>query len=245
MSAIGFDKQRKYLEHSPEDGPLIVSFSGIDGAGKTTQIEQLASWLREAGFRVRMVRYWDDAAALRRWRELAGHTLFKGDHGVGTPEKPVARRDKNVQTWYMLVVRLFLCFLDAVRLQWLFADLTQGEHDVVIFDRYIYDQIANLNLKSSGVRTLALLLLKCAPRPGVAYLLDADPSLARSRKPEYPIEFLQWNRNNYLTLGRMAGMCVVSADTAVEVAATVRKIFVSGLTQRPDINLKVSRISQT
>jgi precorrin-6A synthase len=35
--------------------PVVVSFSGIDGAGKSTQIEALAARAREAGLRVRVV----------------------------------------------------------------------------------------------------------------------------------------------------------------------------------------------
>ena len=47
-------------------------------------------------------------------REFSGHTLFKGEKGVGSPDKPVNRRDKNVRSWYMTTVRLLLYFLDAM-----------------------------------------------------------------------------------------------------------------------------------
>jgi ABC-type uncharacterized transport system ATPase subunit len=83
----------------------IVSFSGIDGAGKSTQIEMLRARLSQAGFQVSLLAFWDQVATLTSVREFSGHTLFKGEKGVGSPEKPVNRRDKNVRSWYMTLVR--------------------------------------------------------------------------------------------------------------------------------------------
>src|ERR1700758_247852 len=93
---------------------IFVSFSGIDGAGKSTQIENLAFHLRQDVLRVHVVRFWDDIAKLKGIRETSGHKMFKGDKGVGTPSAPINRRDKNVQSGVMTCVRLFLYLVDAV-----------------------------------------------------------------------------------------------------------------------------------
>src|SRR5277367_903364 len=126
--------------------PRFVSFSGIDGAGKSTQIEALRSRLIAAGARVLLITFWNDVARLTRLREVTGHTLFKGDEGVGTPTAPVDRRDKNVQSWYMTVLRFGLYFVDAISLRIVVATTRRSDADVVIFDRYLYDELANLSL---------------------------------------------------------------------------------------------------
>jgi len=106
------------IKKSPENRrPILVSFSGIDGAGKSTQIDALTARVNEIGLRVLLVTFWDDVARLTRLREASGHTLFRGEKGVGTPTKPVNRRDKNVQSWYMTPVRFFLYFADALSLR--------------------------------------------------------------------------------------------------------------------------------
>src|SRR6204780_4012597 len=122
----------------------FVSFSGIDGAGKITQIENLRARLNEAGARDLLITFWDDIAMLTRIREVSGHTLFKGESGVGTPARPVNRRDKNVQSWYMTAVRFGLYFVDAISLRMVMAKTLRADADVVIFDRYCYDELANL-----------------------------------------------------------------------------------------------------
>ena len=42
----------------------FVSFSGMDGAGKSTQIEISSAHMQEAGLRVRIITFWDDMARL-------------------------------------------------------------------------------------------------------------------------------------------------------------------------------------
>jgi thymidylate kinase len=93
---------------------------------------------------------------------------------------------------------------------------------VVIFDRYLYDELANLPLRSRFTRSYIRLMLKFAPQPDVAYLLDADPVQARERKPEYPLDFVQSNRAAYLALSELSGsMTVIAPGTADEVASKV------------------------
>jgi thymidylate kinase len=221
--------------------PTLVSFSGIDGAGKSTQIEMLRERLTQAGFRVSLLAFWDDVATLTGVREFSGHTLFKGEKGVGSPTKPVNRRDKNVRSWYMTLVRFALYFLDAVSLCVVVAKQRRAGADVIIFDRYLHDELANLNLKQGIGRIYARLLLAITSQPDVAYLLDADPAQARERKPEYPVDFLHKSRAAYLDLSKMGGgMTVIPplpvAEAAEQVLQEISKKLGPGDLQRFSIS---------
>jgi thymidylate kinase len=136
---------------------------------------------------------------------------------VGAPDKPVARRDKNVQSPLLHLARGLLYLLDAIRLRLLAARLRQSDSDVVIFDRHLYDELANLPLGSRLARIYMGCISKVAPRPDIAFLLDADPAAARLRKPEYPLEFLEQNRDTYLRLARTVGLIVIPASGQAEV----------------------------
>jgi thymidylate kinase len=194
----------------------IVSFSGIDGAGKSTQIEHLRSSCEGMGLRVEAVIFWEDVAKLKRVRETAGHAIFKGDKGVGSPSTPINRRDKNVQSFPMTIVRLFIYLIDAISTRHAVKKARKSCADLVIFDRYIYDELANLALSNPSLRVYARLILKLTPRPDISYILDADPAQARARKPEYPLEFLITNRNAYLALSKIAGRLTVVPALAID-----------------------------
>ncbi|MGA9585682.1 MAG: thymidylate kinase [Terracidiphilus sp.] len=199
-------------------GVRIVSFSGVDGAGKSTQIERLCECLKERGLRVRHFRFWDDIARLKRFREGAGHTIFNGDKGIGSPEAPINRRDKNVGGWLMTCFRYFLYLADAISLRIVFQKALRSNVDVVIFDRYTYDELANLNLAQPLTRIYAHIIMHFIPRPEISFVLDADPVAARARKPEYPIEFVRMNRRAYVEMNRLFGGFTIIAPMGVEAA---------------------------
>lgn len=209
----------------------LISFSGIDGAGKSTQIANLRHHLGEAGMRVELVTFWDDVARLKWLREEAGHKVFKGDLGVGTPEAPIERRDKNVQTPLMNLVRLVLYFLDALSLRRRVKMALRSEADLVIFDRFCYDELANLNRRSSVQRLYIRAITKLVPRPSISFVLDADPEQARARKPEYPLDFLHSSRNAYLALSEMLGGITVIPPLPLELAKAEVLAHVCRMTQ--------------
>jgi len=198
----------------------IFSFSGIDGAGKSTQISELQAWLEGGAVRTELRSFWDDVVVLSRWRELMSRKAFKGDQEVGSPDKPLQRRDKNVTSPAVMAVRLFLYLADAIKLAVTVRRLRKSGVDVTIFDRYIYDELANLPLNKPWARGFARLILSLVPKPEAAYVIDADPAAAWARKPEYPREFVFRNRESYFYLARLAGNITVIAPGSIDTTAT-------------------------
>jgi thymidylate kinase len=202
---------------SRDAGFKIVSFSGIDGAGKSTQIRALQARLSALGLRSTIFTFWDDVVVLSRFRETASRRAFKGDQGIGSPQNPINRRDKNITSPQVVAIRFLLYFFDALHLRF-FSPKRREDADVVIYDRYIYDELANLPLHHWFARWYTRLILKIAPKPDIAYLIDADPAAARARKPEYPLEFLRENRERYLELSRLLGDMVTIEPLSIEAA---------------------------
>jgi thymidylate kinase len=201
----------------------LFSFSGIDGAGKSSQIQSLCEHLSHRGVSFRLVSFWDHVARFTWLRESTGHAVFGGDLGVGAPGAPIQRKDKNVRSWAMSCIRLFLYIADAMALRQFMHEAQTSGPEVLIFDRFIYDELANLPLQNSMVQSYVRAMATFVPRPDVSFLLDADPAAARVRKPEYPLEFLQFNRKSYLALSDLIGGFTVVAPAPIhEVKRKVR-----------------------
>ena len=206
--------------------PLLLTFSGVDGAGKSTQIENLRGFLEARGLGTRLLAFWDDVVVLSRFREGFVHRVFKSERGIGAPGKPVNRRDKNIHGWHVNLARHGLYLLDALNLRRVVAHARRSGAHVVIMDRYIYDELANLSLHNPLTRAFVRAVAALSPRPDIGYALDADPELARARKPEYPLEFLHTSRESYLRLAKMLGITVIPACSIEQAAAAVEQSFV-------------------
>ena len=223
-------------------GPLLVTFSGIDGAGKSTQIEGLRSTLHAAGVPTRLLAFWDDVVVGARYREGFVHKVYKSERGVGAPGRPVQRRDKNMRGRHLTAARHLLYLLDTIHLRRVVARERkaaraakgQDAAQVIILDRYIYDELANLNLRNPLSRAFVKLARWLAPRPDIAYLLDADPAAAHARKPEYPVAFMKQSRRAYFDLAGLLGTMTVIPALALPEAklavlkAAQRKLAASG-----------------
>lgn len=197
--------------------PFLISFSGIDGAGKTTQIEELASRLQKRGLSVLRLSFWDDVAI---WSEMRAGVGYRAtgwsDAGKASEGSFAPRNNKHVRKWYLTAARSAFYMLDVARLHWLLANQRLKSYDIVIFDRYVYDQIANIYSQSFAGRVYAKLVLSLTPAPDLAFVVDASPAAAFARKPEYPLEFVYRNRQTFLNLRDLAPQLIVVAEGEAE-----------------------------
>src|SRR5215471_14887641 len=202
---------------SPATGsPLLITFSGVDGSGKSTQIDTLRDALHAAGLNTHLLTFWDNAVVGMKYREAFVHQVYKSERGIGAPGKPVNRRDKNMRGCHLTLARHFLYLLDALHLCLVVARERRRDGvvpvEVIFFDRYIYDELANLNLENPLSRLFVQFVHRFIPRPDIAYLLDADPAAARARKPEYPVDFMVQCRQAYFDLAaQLRTMTVIPA----------------------------------
>lgn len=198
------------------DRPLLITFSGLDGSGKSTQIENVRKYLADAKLRVVRLAFWDDAVVGKRYRESFVHNVYGSEKGVGTPEAPVERRDKNMRSWYLSILRHGLYLLDAIHVCEVIARARRGSPDVIIMDRYIYDEFVNLPLRNPFSRVFVRAVSAFVPKPELALLLDADPNAARARKPEYPLEFMKDARHAYFCMASFVGRITVIPPVSLE-----------------------------
>ena len=192
----------------------IVTFSGIDGAGKTTQI-QFASWhLQKKGYRIARAAFWEDVAVFPQLRTDVSARVVST---APDPSRPLSlRNDKNVRAWYLTLIRAMFYLLDTLRLRLVVRKLRATSVDFIIFDRYVYDLLVQIAPRHWYTRLYNRALIALAPTPHLAFILDASPDEAFRRKPEYPLEFMHEYRRAFLKLRDFVPQLMVIPHGTVE-----------------------------
>lgn len=181
---------------------LVVAFSGLDGAGKSTQGAALGAALERLGVNATVV-----------WRPLGDNRILDL---VGRPAKRilsmlrfgpfrnVAERSAHgsvmsspddgdrsgvlTSSWATLVVLLNL----AAQRQAAARHALRGH--VVIYDRHVLDSAVRMRFlygRAGRSRLQRFLLRTAAPRADFAYLLEIDPHTSAARKPDWTIDQLE------------------------------------------------------
>ena len=168
----------KQKGHLHLQNSMLITLSGIDGGGKSSQAQALhdACEVSHVHARIAWTRI-GDTPVLRRLRRTRHR--FAQRHGATTP-RTFSRTGWRLVLWAVLASADYAAWLQSVR--WA---LWRG--DVVIADRYLCDFEVELSIRLHKERRLAALLLRAlhalAPKPRRAYLLRLDPALSRGRKP--------------------------------------------------------------
>ena len=193
---------------------IFIVFEGIDGAGKSTQIEMLAAALRERGIDPVLSREPTDGPWGRKLRESATTGRLS----------PADELQYFIHDRTEHVAKLIEPALAAGR--W------------VILDRYYYSTIAYQGVRGLDSRALRQQMELLFPKPDRVFLLDLDPATAVTRikhsRGEAPNEFeqreaLERIRKIFLALD-CAEMVVIDAN---QPAADVHQAILNSLPPSP------------
>ena len=188
---------------------LLITFSGMDGSGKTTAAERLVASLRTRG--VRAVYFYGHRPSYHKEKtQLSFSILFKSmwRRSGRTPEE--FARHPRVKTVYDLAT-----FLDYLIIQWrLFV--RRRPNTIVIVDRYVPDILAYLRFLGPTRSSIESLFVATAFDPDVALFFDVSPTQAFIRKQEQTPEELQRFADVYTTLRKEIPLVTVDAGGTID-----------------------------
>ncbi len=190
---------------------MLITFSGLDGAGKTTLIDKLSDMLRLRGYRVAVLTMYDHvgvyalvrylrhlSSRLRGWVAkmlphqqvhpvgLAGQSK---DGGPGLATRLILRVARAA-VMRRIVLVIDLCLFPFYRLYF-----EKWRRRILILDRYFYDSLADV---ADGRHWFYIrLFLRFVPRPDLPVSVDICPRKAFARKGEYSVEYLTRRRGFY------------------------------------------------
>ena len=206
---------------------MLISVSGVDGAGKSTAIAALRSELEQQGRSVTVL-HLNDHVGLYAWLRAARDAVFRikrsdNDLPRMDPSPSGIGRVRDRVVWSK-VLRRILYPLDVAVFLVIRAYVEGLRRRVLILDRYFYDRLVDVAPPSNSragwgvVRALA----RITPTPSLAVLLEIDPAVAFARKGEYSVPYLERRAAAYRRVfARLPAAVRITSDDPVRVRRAV------------------------
>jgi len=162
----------------------IITLSGVDGSGKSTQLLQLQKLLETEGAKVTYI-------------HAVAFSLPQTVREFFTrPGKEKTLRKANVKSNFLgVLLRKAILLIDLLRFHFFVKRLKKEGVQYLLSDRYFYDTLVNIAYLD-GTRlstTFARLASRFIPKPDRAFYLQVTPEkiMARPRKPEQGLQYLK------------------------------------------------------
>lgn len=183
---------------------MLITFSGIDGAGKSTQIVILKKNLAHQGIKVKHI--WARGGYTKGFETLKKiiRLIFRNK----LPESGISeKRTKIIAKPWIAKLWIRIAILDLILLWCLYVRVLKIMGYYILCDRYIEDTALdfkrNFSLIDVNKMFLWRFLIKFAPKPNHAFLflIPLQVSLERSLKKNEPFpddeETLSWRLREY------------------------------------------------
>ena len=122
----------------------IITISGLDGSGKSTQIEMLKTYLESQGKKVFYFHAVQFSIANKILCHRERNEVKRGDLEIASSQTP--RNDKSVTkaNWLQIQLRKLALGIDLCRFSKLLKKLEHDGYDYLVSDRYFYDSVINI-----------------------------------------------------------------------------------------------------
>ena len=185
---------------------MLITFSGLDGSGKSTLVDYLKESLEKEDRRVAVSHMNYDVGLYSALRYLAKKTVARKSGTVSHAPREQAFngqfKSRAARLRYHLVwnkgLRVLIYPVDiAIFVLYRFY-VEKVNRQVLIMDRYFYDTLVDVTGASKSLRFRFLSWL--TPRPTLPLYLDITAERAFERKAEYSVDYLTRRRLSYQKL---------------------------------------------
>jgi thymidylate kinase len=215
---------------------MLITFSGLDGSGKSTLVDYLKESLEKENRKVAVSHMNYDVGLYSVLRLLKKKVLSSDNETQSHAPREAAHagkfRNRTAKLRYMLVwnksLRLAIYPIDVLIFLCYRIYVEKLNRQVLIMDRYFYDTLVDVTGAKRSFRLRFLSWL--TPTPTLPVYLDISPEKAFARKNEYSVDYLNHRRLSYHKLiSALPDMLVLSTDQDLD---TTRLNMTSAIRER-------------
>ncbi len=187
----------------------IITISGVDGSGKSTQTQNLISHLKDGGYKP------------FHFHAIKFSIASSGRHKIKKPGdlKPVTKA-----SWFSIQLRKFAFLIDLFRFEFFCRRQSKLGYTHIVSDRYYYDTLINILYLSQNKVTHYFgvdFLMKLVSIPHKAYYLDVSPDVIahRERTAEQGREYMKDKVSLYKDHLRSWNIASINGERSAEIIA--------------------------
>ena len=168
----------------------IISISGLDGSGKSTQIELLKNYLESQGKKV----FYFHAIQFGLANIISNKVKNLLSKSAAPRIELASGAGVTKANFFQIILRRIFLMIDLMRFKKLLKKLEKEGFDYLVSDRYFYDSLINIAYLSPLKRSF-----RVSFRTDVSIYLQSDPEIImqRERKPDQGIEYLRKKKELY------------------------------------------------
>ena len=168
---------------------MLISFSGIDSAGKSTQILKIVEYFKSRGRKTKAI--WSRGGYTPLFNIFKSILRKITDNALPRPGDSI-HRNKTFKKKWVQVIWLNIALLDMILFYALYFRLLKMWGFIVIADRYLWDTFIDFELKfqkdsfEKNILWKTLVFLSTRPDPSIILIIPIEESMRRSKLKKEP-----------------------------------------------------------